>query len=125
MHLISLSAGTDINTTDFRGVTPLHLALSRLKMLGEGTATPSSPFPSSSSSSPSSSVPPGKGVSVRRKKEITQIVEMIQGYLQLTDSTTAELEELEGLASRLSLSETPQQVQPWSAPSGNLVRSFF
>ena len=28
--------GTDVNATDARGVTPLHLALSRLRMLGEG-----------------------------------------------------------------------------------------
>ena len=28
--------GTDVNATDARGVTPLHLALSRLRVLGEG-----------------------------------------------------------------------------------------
>lgn len=91
-------AGTDINTTDFRGVTPLHLALSRLKILGEGATS------SSSSSAPE------EGVSLRRKKEITQIVEMIQGYLQLSGTSEGEMDELEGLASQLSLSETPQQV---------------
>ena len=29
------TVGTDVNATDAHGVTPLHLALSRLKMLGE------------------------------------------------------------------------------------------
>ena len=34
--LLYVYTGTDVNATDARGVTPLHLALSRLRMLGEG-----------------------------------------------------------------------------------------
>ncbi len=99
--MIGLRTGTDVNTTDFRGVTPLHLALSRLKILGEEQ-------PSSSSSS---SGPPAKGVSLRRKTELTHIVEMIQEYFQQTAGSKVEADELERLASELSLSETPQQVR--------------
>ena len=33
---VYIHVGTDVNATDARGVTPLHLALSRLRMLGEG-----------------------------------------------------------------------------------------
>ena len=36
MVLSTACVGTDVNATDARGVTPLHLALSRLRMLGEG-----------------------------------------------------------------------------------------
>ena len=37
LYLLSVwCTGTDVNATDARGVTPLHLALSRLRMLGEG-----------------------------------------------------------------------------------------
>ena len=89
--VISLSSGTDVNATDLRGVTPLHLALSRLRILGEGEGTSSS-------------------TDLRRKKDITQIVEMIREYLHVTDGSKDETEELEKLASQLSLSETPQQV---------------
>ena len=89
-------AGTDVNATDFRGTTPLHLALSRLRILGEGDTSTS---------------PPAKGISLQRKKEVTQIVQMIQEYFQLTESSRDETDELERLASQLTLSETPQQVE--------------
>ena len=39
-----------------------------------------------------------------------QIVDMIREYLHLTESSKNETEELERLASQLSLSETPEQV---------------
>ena len=32
---LCVCVGTDVNAADARGVTPLHLALSRLKILGE------------------------------------------------------------------------------------------
>ena len=34
MYCVRWSAGTDVNATDSKGVTPLHLALSRLRVLG-------------------------------------------------------------------------------------------
>ena len=41
---------------------------------------------------------------------LSQIVEMIWEYLQVSHSTRGETEELERLASQLTLSETPKQV---------------
>ena len=41
---------------------------------------------------------------------LSQIVEMIREYLQVSHSTRGETEELERLASQLTLSETPKQV---------------
>ena len=41
---------------------------------------------------------------------LPQIVEMIREYLQVSHSTRGETEELERLASQLTLSETPKQV---------------
>ena len=47
-------SGTDVNAVDLRGVTPLHLALSRLRVIG-GEDSP-------------------EGIPLTRKKEITQVV---------------------------------------------------
>ena len=33
--LLWVCLGTDVNATDVKGVTPLHLALSRLRLMGE------------------------------------------------------------------------------------------
>ena len=41
---------------------------------------------------------------------LPQIVEMIREYIQVSHSTRSETEELERLASQLTLSETPKQV---------------
>ena len=35
MYLLCVFVGTDVNATDVKGVTPLHLALSRLRLLGD------------------------------------------------------------------------------------------
>ena len=80
-----------MNAMDSRGVTPLHLALSRLRIARDSDDE--------------------GGLPLSRKKEITQIVEMVQKYLDVTKSSKDETDELERLASQLSLSETPQQVK--------------
>ena len=89
-----------MNAMDSRGVTPLHLALSRLRITRDSDDE--------------------GGLPLSRKKEMTQIVEMVQKYLHITKSSKDETDELERLAGQLSLSETPQQVkkncacsQPW------------
>ena len=79
-----------MNAVDSRGVTPLHLAFSRLRIARDSDDE--------------------GGLPLSRKKEITQIVEMVQQYLHVTKSSKDETDELERLASQLSLSETKQQV---------------
>lgn len=86
MHTI----GTDVNAVDSRGVTPLHLANSRLRIARESDDI--------------------GGLPLSRKSEMLRIVEMVQEYLSCTNSTQDETEELERLAGKLSLSETPEQV---------------
>ena len=92
-----------MNALDARGVTPLHLANSRLRLARESDDR--------------------GGECLSRKKEIYGIVEMLREYLAASrgifgddgdnegggggDQETRELEEL---ASKLSLSETPEQV---------------
>ena len=88
--IVSTCVGTDVNAMDSRGVTPLHLALSRLRIARDSDDK--------------------GGLPLSRKNEITQIVEMIHKYLHVTKSSKDETDELEKLASQLSLSETPQQV---------------
>ena len=90
---------------DSRGVTPLHLALSRLRIARDSDDE--------------------GGLPLSRKKEITQIVEMVQKYLHVTRSSKDETDELERLASQLSLSETPQQVyynKIFSEPSSAITQ---
>ncbi len=101
-----------MNALDGRGVTPLHLANSRLRLARESDDR--------------------GGECLSRKREIYGIVEMLREYLAASNSTfrdeeeedeggggggggggrgrERETEELEELASRLSLSETPEQV---------------
>ena len=61
------TVGTDVNATDARGVTPLHLALSRLKMLGERECR------EGVEEGGGRGVGAGGGVPLFRKKEITQV----------------------------------------------------
>ena len=90
--------GTDVNALDSRGVTPLHLALSRLRIARECDDQ--------------------DGLPLSRKRDMMQIVEMIQSYLHLS-SCSDETDELEKLAGKLSLSETTEQVRQ-SQPTNKL-----
>lgn len=90
-----LKAGTDVNTADMRGMTPLHLAQSRLKL--------------AASLEPGGSGGGGQGC-VSRRKEMELVVDMVSAYLSLTHSSEDESKQLETLAKKLSLSETPKQV---------------
>ena len=91
VQIFSLNKGTNINATDVRGVTPLHLAHSRLKIARESDDI--------------------GGEALSRKREICGIVEMLKEYLTITECDQEETKELEDLASRLTLSETPEQVR--------------
>ena len=55
-----------MNAQDLRGVTPLHLALSRLKILGDSEEKKACPSPSSSSSLP-------RDAPLVRKREMMQV----------------------------------------------------
>ena len=59
--------GTDVNATDARGVTPLHLALSRLKMMGERERR------EGVEEGGGRGMVAGAGIPLFRKKEITQV----------------------------------------------------
>eukprot|EP00731_Ephydatia_muelleri_P028672 Em0020g316a len=91
-----LQAGTDVNALDINGTTPLHLALSTLKI--------------SATNNPNSD----------RKEELQQVVDMMREYLSVSRSTKDESVELEKLASQLSISQTPQEVDHVQ----NLLESF-
>ena len=86
-----MHAGTDVNALDGRGVSPLHLAYSRLRLARRSDDA--------------------GGEALSRKREMSGIVEMLREYLTLTDSGREETDELDELASKLSLSDTPQQVR--------------
>ena len=58
-----MCVGTDVNAADARGVTPLHLALSRLKLLGEKEKR-----------GESSAGTLERMIHLRRKDEITQVM---------------------------------------------------
>jgi len=87
---VLLSSGTDVNSTDARGVTPLHLAHSRLRLARESDDI--------------------GGIPLSRKHEMIKIVEMIQEYLSSSHGNKDEIEELDKLAGQLSISETTEQV---------------
>ena len=61
------TVGTDVNATDAHGVTPLHLALSRLKILGERERR------EGVKEGGGRGVGAGGGVPLFRKKEIMQV----------------------------------------------------
>lgn len=79
-----------MNALDGRGVTPLHLAYSRLRLARESDDR--------------------EGQPLSRKREIYGIVDMLREYLVLTKSHRDETDELEALASKLTLSETKEEV---------------
>ena len=75
-----------MNALDVNGTTPLHLALSTLKI--------------SSTNNPNSG----------RKEELQQVVDMMREYMSISRTTKDESAELEKLASQLCISQTPQEV---------------
>ncbi len=79
-----------MNAVDSRGMTPLHLAQSRLRLARKSDDE--------------------GGMPLSRKAEMLKIVEMVHQYLSVTHSDTNEVEELDRLAGQLSLSETTDQV---------------
>ena len=90
-HITCMYVGTDVNSVDSRGVTPLHLANSRLRLARESDDI--------------------GGLRLSRKPEMLRIVEMVQEYLNHTHCSQDETDELERLAGKLSLSDTPEQVE--------------
>ena len=67
-----------MNAQDLRGVTPLHLALSRLKILGDSGEKKACPSPSPS---PSSSFSLSRDTPLIRKKEMIQVgIVHFQGF---------------------------------------------
>lgn len=105
-----LKAGTDPMASDSRGSTPLHLALSRLRILNTDSLHKHTPS--------------------QRRHEMEKIIDMIREYLRLgvdggldddddniekqgdliKGQTKKEVQELENLAAKLTLTETPEQV---------------
>lgn len=79
-----------MNALDGRGVSPLHLAHSRLRLARDSDDR--------------------EGQPLSRKTEIYGIVSMLREYLVITESHKDETDALEGLASRLTLSETTEEV---------------
>lgn len=65
--------GTDVNATDARGVTPLHLALSRLRVLGEGKGRGVGTGRDMGESSVRAEEPGGGEVPLFRKKEMMHV----------------------------------------------------
>ena len=82
-----------MNALDGRGVSPLHLAHSRLRIARNSDDAGGQPL--------------------SRKTEIYGIVDMLREYLVITKSKQDETDELEALASKLTLSETPEEVCSW------------
>ena len=80
-----------MNAMDGRGVTPLHLAYSRLRLARRSDDE--------------------GGEALSRKKEIYGIVEMLREFLTITKSDKDETDELEALAGKLTLSDTTEQVR--------------
>jgi len=87
-----LTAGTDINSLDNSGRTPLHLAQSKLKMLQS--------MQRSNLSINSNQI----------KSEVLQVVEMMSVYLQRSGKN-AEVELLSAFTNRLHLHQTREEVR--------------
>lgn len=84
-----LNAGTDPLCLDQYGYNPLHLAQTKLKLLRNYR---------------------GEDM-LKIKEEVQNIVNMLFAYLQKLKDTHTKMETLNTLCSRLSLSNTPAQVQ--------------
>ncbi|XP_021951007.1 uncharacterized protein LOC110848170 isoform X2 [Folsomia candida] len=85
-----LRAGTDVSTLDNNGRNPLQLAQSKLKLIMQCAKS-------------------GNEDALRVKKEVQQIIEMMTEYLQ-KKGQDLEAELLNEFANRLTLSQTPQEV---------------
>ncbi len=79
-----------MNAVDSRGMTPLHLAQSRLRLARQSDDE--------------------GGMPLSCKGEVVKIIEMMQQYLSINHSNKDEMAELDKLAGQLSLSETRDQV---------------
>ncbi len=87
---VYMRKGTDVEALDDRGISPLRLAHSRLKI--------------------AKSKEDEGGLALTRKMEVGRIVDMLKEFLRATRSSKEETQGLEELAGKLSLCETPQQV---------------
>ncbi|XP_012283325.1 ankyrin repeat domain-containing protein 54 [Orussus abietinus] len=84
-----LMAGTDVLSEDYHGYNPLQLAEAKLKMLQNC-----------------------KGSDMNKvKEEVHNIVAMLFAYLQKQKAATEQVEALSSFCSRMSLSDTSDQVQ--------------
>lgn len=79
-----------MDAVDDKGITPLRLAHSRLRITRDGDDDAELPF--------------------TRKTEVLRIVEMLKEFLMATHGSKDETTELEELASKLSISDTLKQV---------------
>lgn len=84
-----LKAGTNVLSSDRRGYNPLQLAQAKLRMLQncKGTDT------------------------VRIKEEIHKVVSMLLAYLEKQNDVGGQIEALSSFCSKLTLSNTNDQVQ--------------
>lgn len=85
-----LKAGTDLTSVNCYGNTPLHLAHSRLNVLNDDCYK-TQPV-------------------AETKKQINEVLEMLQEYFQIQSKASTDVDELVSLAGKLSLSETPQEI---------------
>ena len=82
--------GTDVSTLDNHGRNPLHLAQSKLKLIASSKQQPTED-------------------AIKVKMEVQQIIEMMLEYLQ-KKGQDVEAELLNAFANRLTLSQTPDEV---------------
>ncbi|CAG7719105.1 unnamed protein product [Allacma fusca] len=85
-----LRAGTDVSTLDNHGRNPLQLAQSKLKLIASSKQQPTED-------------------AIKIKMEVQQIIEMMLEYLQ-KKGQDVEAELLNAFANRLTLSQTPDEV---------------